>query len=129
MSNKKLVSLAVATLIGAALIAAPAQARVDGGRHSGIVRGPVLVGRAAVGHHPFFRHHRFEGPFLGLGLAPYGWGWPDYGYDDVPTDASGDIDNVVPEPPPTSVCNRSVETVTVPSEDGGTRQIKMIRCP
>jgi hypothetical protein len=68
-----------------------------------------------------------------LGVPTYGWAWPDYGYGGVPIDAFGDIDvtpetlGVVPEPKRVSGC--SVETVTVPSEEGGTRQIKIIRCP
>jgi hypothetical protein len=59
---------------------------------------------------------------------------PAYGYD---SDTYGDMygttypetDGFVPEPPPAPVCNRSQEIVTVPSEAGGTRQIKIIRCP
>jgi hypothetical protein len=63
--------------------------------------------------------------------------WPYYGYDYFPTDAYGDINGTtypetvgfVPEPPPAPICHRSEEIVTVPSEGGGTRQIKIIRCP
>lgn len=148
MIDRKLATLAAATVIGAALTAAPTEARFGGGWHGGFVRGPVFAGRSAFGnrqffpgrrfafiqHHPAFIHHPLVGPFLGLGVPPYGWAWPDYGYGDVPIDTSGDIEPVtpetfVPEPKRAVGCNRSEETVTVPSEDGGTRQIKMIRCP
>lgn len=127
MSDRRIAALAVATVIGAALITTPTDARLGVGSHGSFVRGPVFVGRPAVAHRPFFPGRRFVRPFLGWEPVPYGWGWPDYGYGDIPNDAFGD--NTVPEPPRTFGCNRSVETVTVPSEDGGTRQIKMIRCP
>lgn len=39
------------------------------------------------------------------------------------------IVSFVPQPPPAPACNRSEKIVTVPSEGGGTRQIKIIRCP
>jgi hypothetical protein len=61
--------------------------------------------------------------------------WPSYGYDYVPIDQYGDMDvstypeTVAPEPPRAPACHRSEETVKVPSEGGGTRQIKIIRCP
>jgi hypothetical protein len=144
MIDRKLATLAAATVIGAALTAAPAEARFGGGLHGGSVRGPVFAGRPAFGNRQFsagrrfafIPHHRLVGPLSGLAVPSYGWAWPDYGYGDVPTDAFGDVDTVtpetlgsVPEPKRASGCNRSVETVTVPSEDGGTRQIKMIRCP
>jgi hypothetical protein len=57
-----------------------------------------------------------------------------YAYDDYeyPPDASGDYQppsaNVVLPPSSPSVCHRSEETFTVPSEGGGTRQIKIIKC-
>jgi hypothetical protein len=78
---------------------------------------------------PFRRGFDFRKAFATGGL------WPYYGYDYVPTDAFGDINATTyatPEAigvPPAPVCHRSEETVTVPSEGGGTRQIKIIRCP
>jgi hypothetical protein len=72
------------------------------------------------------------GGFRGC-IGCVGCGGCDYNY---PIDAFGDIDNATPEtggfvsaPPPASICHRSEETVTVPSETGGTRQIKIVRCP
>lgn len=70
MSNKKLACLAVATVIGAALMAAPAQARGGvggfggGGMHAGAV-GPGFVG----GHG--FAGRRLVGPLFGLGVGLY----------------------------------------------------------
>ncbi len=37
------------------------------------------------------------------------------------------IDPVIPPPPPLT-CSRSRETVTVPAESGGTREITITRC-
>ena len=99
-------------------------------------------GKAYGAAHPFYRggfgyppHKGFARRktvvFGGLGLAPYGLSWP-YSGDDVPADAFGDSDgasDAAPQPPSGPVCQHSVETTTVPSEDGGTRQIKIIRCP
>ena len=141
MIDRKLATLAAATVIGAALTASQTEARFGGELHGGFVRGPVFAGRPAFGNRQFspgrrfafIRHHRLVGP-LGLGVPPYGWAWPDYGYGDVPIDAFGDVDSGTPEshgfaPEPKRASGCSVETVTVPSEDGGSRQIKMIRCP
>jgi hypothetical protein len=48
---------------------------------------------------------------------------PPDAYDDyVPPDAYGAMDT-------TPVCHHSEEIVRVPSERGGTRQVKIIRCP
>jgi hypothetical protein len=43
-------------------------------------------------------------------------------YDYVPPDAYDAMD-------PTPVCHHSEEIVSVPAERGGTRQIRIIRCP
>jgi hypothetical protein len=100
MICKKLASLAVATMIGAALIAAPAQARFGGGgggmrggggfavahvggfggfRGGGFVRGPAFVGRSAfIGrsafvNRAFFPGRRFVAPFFGVGALYAGY--------------------------------------------------------
>ena len=54
-----------------------------------------------------------------------------YEYDNGPSDGFGDITSDMPPlveatPPRKPIICK--ETVTVPSEDGGTRQIRMIRC-
>ena len=74
----------------------------------------------AFGHQSF--HNRFHKTFV----IPYA----DYD-DGYPTDTVGDYPPpiVVPPPSPPSACHRSEDTFTVPSEGGGTRQIKIINCP
>jgi hypothetical protein len=110
-----------------------------GGGHfvgSGLAARGFAINRGSLGH-PFRRAFAFRRVAFRKAFA-FGGGGPYYGYGYVPTDAFGDIDTasypetvgfVMPEPLHASVCRRSEETVTVPSEDGGTRQIKVIRCP
>jgi hypothetical protein len=74
--------------------------------------------------HPF--HRRFHKTLV----VPYAYF--DYSY---PTDAFGDtVPMTYPPPmasviPPPTACHRNVETFTVASEGGGTRQITIINCP
>jgi hypothetical protein len=102
MIEKKLASFSAALVIGAALIAFPAQARfggfggggggwhggfAGGGWHGGFVRGPAFVGRPGFvgrpffpGRFAFFPRRRFFGPFFGAGAiwaAGYSscWTW------------------------------------------------------
>ena len=94
MIHEKLVALAAATVIGAVLIAAPAQARFGGfggmhggggfavahvggfgGFRGGFVGHPAFAGRSAFVNHGFFPghrfgffpHRRFIAPFFGVG--------------------------------------------------------------
>ena len=73
-----------------------------------------------------FGHHRFHKTFV----IPY----PYYDYD-YPADAFGEppiyLPPVVSSTPaaPSPPCQRSVEKLTVPSQDGSTRQITIINCP
>jgi hypothetical protein len=76
--------------------------------------------------HPFHKRGRFHKTFI----VPYAY----YDYD-YPADAFGDT-AVMAYPPPatppassTSACHRNVEKFTVPSKEGGTRQITIINCP
>jgi hypothetical protein len=77
MSNKKPACLAVATVIGAALIAAPAQARGGGGgfggggMHAGAVGGFGGGGMRPAGIAPGFAGRRFVGPLFGVGVGLY----------------------------------------------------------
>ena len=91
------------------------------GNHS--LMGDQFVHRP-LGHHPFHNRFRFHKTFV----LPYPYYDYDYGY---PTDAFGDYPPpiVVSPPPSPSACHRSVETFTVPSEGGGSRQIRIINCP
>src|SRR5262249_54580308 len=84
---------------------------------------------------PIRRRFAFRRGFaFGKASIPGGL-WPYYGFDYVPTDTLGDIDAMTYGTPeaigalPAPACHRSEEMVTVPSEGGGTRQIKIIRCP
>jgi hypothetical protein len=108
-----------------------------GGGHMGGRFGGFAGHRFAISHgfvRPFRRNFAFR---RGRRTFATGGLWPYYGYDYFPTDAYGDINGTtypetvgfVPEPPPAPVCHRSEETFTVPSEGGGTRQIKIINCP
>ena len=95
MIYEKLAALAAATVIGAVLLAAPAQARFGGfggmrgggggfagahvagfgGFRGGFAGHSAFVGRPAFVHHgffpghrfAFFRHRRFIAPFFGVG--------------------------------------------------------------
>ena len=99
MTYKNLASLVVVSIIGAVLIASPAQARFGGGGgwhgggwHGGGWRGgPGFVGRRAFVGRPFVSraaffparrigfHRRFVGPFFGAGVIAAGystcWTW------------------------------------------------------
>lgn len=82
-------------------------------------------------------HGHFGHPFRSGFREGFGPWWPLYGgYVDLPPAGYGDfITYVLPEPvipasqpPPPLQCQHSEETVTVPAEDGGTRQIRIVRC-
>jgi hypothetical protein len=82
----------------------------------------------AFGHHPFHNRFRFHKTFI----IPYPYYDYDYDYDyGYPSDAFGDYPSPIVVPPPSSpsTCHRSEETFTVPSEGGGTREIRIINCP
>jgi len=97
----------------------------------GMSRGSHSVGGGFARHRPAVSPFRGNFAFRRRNFATGGW-WP---YDDY--DAYGDMDatsyprpsGFVPEPAPAPVCQRSEEIVRVPAEGGGTRQIKIIRCP
>lgn len=78
MSKKKLACLAVATVIGAALIAAPAQARGGGGGfggggvHAGAVGGFGAGGMRPAGIGHGFAGRRFVAPLFGVGVGVFG---------------------------------------------------------
>jgi hypothetical protein len=136
----KRVVVAAALVFGAANMITHAMAfgrGMSGGAH--FVGGGFAGHRFAISHgfvRPFRRNFAFRKGFAFRRTFATGGLWPYYGYDYVPTDAYGDMDGTTyPETdgfvpgPPAPVCHRSQEIVTVPSESGGTRQIKIIRCP
>jgi hypothetical protein len=117
--------LAAAAVLAAAQIATPAAARGAGASGGGHF----------VGHGHFANHFRGRFGFQIVLIAPYGWGWPYADYDEAPLDTYGNTMTVIPYPPPAppaataSACDRKTETFTVPSADGGTREIKVTSCP
>ena len=138
--RRKIFAVGVALVLGTANMTTSAMAfghggGWGGGGHGGghFVRGGFPGRGFAIARgrfvHAFRRNFAFRRTFASGGL------WPYYGYDYVPTNASGDVDaTTYATPGPTGVlpapaCQRSEEMVTVPSEKGGTRQIKIIRCP
>jgi hypothetical protein len=122
--RRLLIALAIALLPSIAL----AQGHGGGGGMSGggHMGGGAMSGggHMGAGHSHFARHHR------AFGL------WPLYGDYSVPPYESDDDNNVTyasppetaaPEPTRARSCS-SLQTVTVPSEAGGTRQITILRC-
>jgi hypothetical protein len=127
-------------LVAAALVLGGANMTAQMAFGRGMSGGAHFVGGGFAGHrlaisHGFVRPFRRNFAFRRRNFATGGW-WP-YDYDYGPTDGYNDMDTttypttvgVVPEPEPAPVCHRSEEIVKVPAEGGGTRQIKIIRCP
>jgi len=121
--------IAVLVLAAAQITTPPAAAggpSASGGGH--------FVSHGFVGHNRFANHFRRKFAFHRVLIAPFGWGWP---YDDY-GDSYGNNITVITYPPPAppadasstaSACERTTETFTVPSADGGTREIKVVSCP
>ena len=88
---------------------------------------PIEVSAKGIGGHGFHagHHHRAfaYGPYGGLVITGKAIGSEPVGY----VSTSQPLGPVIP---PTFVlqCHHSVETVTVPSEEGGTREITIRRC-
>ena len=135
--RRKILAVAAALVLGTASMTPDTMAAGRGGGagggggggygFSGGYRGHgVAMGHGSSGHFGGFRGGRFVGGF-GFGDGPY------YGYDYGPSDAFGDdtsdtpppVGFVAEQPHAPIICK---ETVTVPSQDGGTRQIRIIRC-
>jgi hypothetical protein len=75
------------------------------------------------GHFHFAQDHRRGHQAFGL--------WPWYGYDDAPSypyDDSYSTPQVVDPEPPRPACQHSEQTVTVPSANGETTQVTILRC-
>ena len=118
-------SIAAALSLATSLLTPVAVAAKSGGAglgaRSSLTAKPTLLTRPPVLHH---RRAFNRGPLGGIvaGVAPYYY-----------IAAAGDVpllEGLDPPPPPPRVlsCRRSQETVTVPSEDGGERQIRITRC-
>jgi hypothetical protein len=118
----RLTTLAVATaLVLATASVATAAATFE--NHGG--RGNQFV-HAAIGPGPVHRRHHQTF------VLPYGYYDYDYPADDAfgepPTDSPPLVSSVPPAPSPPP-CQSSVEKFTVPSQDGGTKEITIINCP
>jgi hypothetical protein len=117
-----IVLLTAAALTGGLTADAFARGDVGGmGMHGGAHAFPPR------GHFHFAQHHRFFRGDQAFGL------WPWYGYNDAPSDPYDDSYStpqvVVPEAQTTApACQHSEQTVTVPSENGGTAQVTILRC-
>ena len=91
-----------------------------GGHH--FVRGNHFA--LARHHFRFFRHRQ------AFGLWPW-YGYydvPPYTYDDSMTYPTPATVVVRPEPPPAVGCQHSEQTRKVPSENGGTTEVTILRC-
>jgi hypothetical protein len=120
-------SVAVALSLGMMLLAPSGAVAKPGGGGSGAHPFHSVGPRPPLARHPgAFRPHRpgaFRGfPWFGGGVVSETY-QPTY-----PTEPPLQMFVLPPEPPPALDCHRSHETVTVPSEDGGTREIKITRC-
>jgi hypothetical protein len=126
MAMVKFYAASVAAAFGFATLflgAAEAAAKPGGGW----AKAPSHSFHSSPGKRPLAHHRRaFRGwPWVGgyLGYPPYSY----YGFDSI-----GDAALVrfasPPEPPRVLSCQRSRETVTVSSPDGGSREIKITRC-
>jgi hypothetical protein len=124
---KTKVMTGVASVLATLLLLAPfdSDAAVHGhgvGMHAFHSRGHFALHR--FGH--FARHHFFRNRQV-FGV------WPWYGYYDASPYPYDDYSTpqvvVVPErEPPRSACQHSEQTATVPSANGGTAQVTILRC-
>lgn len=132
MMRVKILAVAATLVLGIATMALGEAA----GRGGGHGYGGGYRGHGYSSYGRGFGHGR-HGRGYGYGLywyPYYGYDYgPNYGYDYGPTDEFGDVTSttpppvrLVPEPPSAPIVCK--ETVTVPTEDGGTRQIRITRC-
>jgi hypothetical protein len=117
------------TMLLFAPLEAKAGARGGGMRTSHVGGQHVVRGQHVFrGHRALARHHfrSFRNQAFGL-WWPYGYGYYDeplYTYDDSMT-----YPTVVVRPePPQARCQHSEQTRTVPSANGGTTEVTILRC-
>jgi hypothetical protein len=127
MSMKTMVTTSVVSVFATLLFLVPfeAGAAVHGrgmGMHGFHAKGRFAPHRFAhFARHRFFRNRQ---AFVG---------WPWYGYYDAPSYPYDDYSTpqvvVVPAREPSrSACQHSEQTATVPSANGGTAQVTILRC-
>ena len=113
-------TLALATSLILATASVATAAMAFGNRDS--LGGNQFV-HGAFGQHVHKRpHNTFVLPY-----PYYDYDYPADAFDEPPTYPPPEVSSVPPAPPPR--CQRSVEKFTVPSQDGGTKQITIINCP
>jgi hypothetical protein len=119
--------LITTTAIAAMCVASTAMAMPGGGGGAPAVISGGHASGTQFGHggfgHPF--HKRFHKTVV----FPYGYYDNDYPTDPFGDDAAMTYSPPIVPPEPSPTCQRNVETFTVPSSAGGTRQIKIINCP
>ena len=131
MAMKAKVSTGVVSVLMLLLFLVPVDARGAGhgmgmhAFHAGGHFAPHHFGHFA--RHHFARHHFFRNR-QDIGGWPWGYGYydgPPYAYDDYSTPQAV----VAPQrEPPRAACQHSEQTVTVPSANGGTAQVTILRC-
>ena len=114
-----------------ALVPTESLGRGFGARPSPIAAARHMVLRPAHHAEHFFRHRRFIGSGL-AGVVPYAYGPSDYGFPYYqPPYAEPEVLTALPARLGQAEAHqpgcRSYPT-TVPSEEGGTRQINVVRC-
>jgi hypothetical protein len=126
MAMKTNVTTPVVSALAVLLLLVPLNA--SAGIHGAGMRGAGMHPFHFRGHFHFVQHNlRFFRNRQAFSA------WPGYGYYDAPSyDDSMNYSSpqvvVVREPAPRPPCQHSEQTVTVPSENGGTRQVTILRC-
>src|SRR5215472_7155569 len=130
MAMKTKVSTGVVSVLTMLLFLVPVDAGAPGhgmGMHGMGTRAFHAGGHFAPQHFGrFARHHFFRNRQV-IGVWPW---WPWYGYYNAPyayDDYSTPQAVVAPQEPPRS-CKHSEQTRTVPSANGGTTEVTILRC-
>ena len=116
----RLTNLAVATalvLATASVATAAATFENHGGRGNQFVHGAFAPGPVHRRH-----HHTFVLPY-----GYYDYDYPADAFGEPPTDPPPVVSSAPAAPSPP--CQSSVEKFTVPSKDGGSKEITIINCP
>jgi hypothetical protein len=118
---------AASIAVGLALLTSSAASFEAAAKSSGVAARPAQPTNSTPaprpsGHHGSFR--RF--PVFGVVWPPY-WA-PYYGAPDYLSGDPVDATVSTPEPPAMLTCKRSQQIVSVPSWDGGMREVRITRC-
>jgi hypothetical protein len=136
MAMKAKVSTGVVSVLMMLLFLVPVDAGTAGhgmGMHGMGMHGMGMRAFHAGGHFAprhfgrFARHHFFRNRQV-IGVWPW---WPWYGYYNAPyayDDYSTPQAVVAPQEPRRAACQHSEQTRTVPSANGGTTEVTILRC-